>query len=500
MQKNNNLIPYFAASHFQFLILAAACAVLLSLLIPTTQYADSSAPQGQLLVEHASGFAPLYALLSTQGTQGLTYMVIASFVYLLLALFYWHFLHSINQTGALTEALWHSRIHWGLLLCVWFGLLFAYPLLSDDAIAYLVHGRLAWIYQVNPYLSESRELLTNDSWHILLGPLQSLSSAYGPLWFYLSIPPVTMAGSSLPIALIVLKGVNLLLLITCGVIIYHLLSERSIPQRRGAVLALFWNPLVWLEVIWTGHNDIAMLVWILLALLAFQRNRYVFAVCLLMAAVATKYVPLIIVSLVCAAIVRQQRLSSQDIWWTVIKSICGSILVMAIAFLPIMWGNGTTIFAGLIGHATKINPSIGALVQEYGPAFVGHTIAQLIMPMLLIVLVLWQTWRVWHGAALPEAMLIVLLGYVFVISSWLMPWYGVWLIVLAVVVQSWLHHAVLSVTLILPAYYLINVIALPAWFRVLILAIIPLILIAVYRTKPLIKQPLQASGPTPIQE
>lgn len=500
MHNHKHTTPSFLFPHSRLLILAATCAVLLSLLIPITQYANSSSIQGQLLVEHASGFAPLYALLSSQGSQGLVYIIIGSLVYLALAFLYWHFLGTASQTATLSEVIWRSRTHWGLLICIWLGLLFAYPLLSDDAIAYLVQGRLAWTYQVNPYLPESRELLTNDSWGILLGPLQTLSTAYGPLWFYLSIPPVAISGASLPIALIALKSMNLLLLIACGIIVYHLLSEQPIYKRRLAVIALFWNPLIWLEVVWTGHNDIAMLVWVLLTLLAFQRNRYVLAVCFLMAGIATKYVPLILLPLVCAALARQQRDSFRHLWWTAIQSIFGSALVITAAFLPIMWGNGTAIFAGLLGHATKINPSIGALVQAYGQAIVGQTIAQLIMPMLLIALVLWQSWRVWQGTPLSEAMLIVLISYVFVISSWLMPWYGVWLIVLAIITQSWLRQTILSVTLILPSYYLINVIALPAWFQVLILAGIPLILIALHHTKSVAKHSLSTSLPTPTQE
>ncbi|MEM8533699.1 MAG: hypothetical protein AAGF95_22845 [Chloroflexota bacterium] len=496
--KHNTSPLLFPHSHF--LILAAICALLLSLLIPTMQYANSASIQGQLLVEHASGFAPLYALLSSQGAAGLVSIFIGSLVYLTLAFLYWHFLRAASQTAILSEVIWRSRTHWGVLISIWIGLLFAYPLLSDDAIAYLVQGQLSWTYQVNPYLPESHNLLTNDSWGVLLGPSQKLSTAYGPFWFYLSILPVAIAGSSLPIALITLKTINLLLVIASGFIIYHILSERPLHERRLAVLTLFWNPLVWLEVVWTGHNDIAMLVWVLLTLLAFQRNRYALAVCCLMAGIATKYVPLILLPLVCVAIAYQQRNSLRHLGWTIIQSIFGGTFIITAAFLPIMWGNGTAIFAGLLGHAAKINPSIGALVQEYGQAIVGQTIAQLVMPILLIVLVLWQTWRVWQGASLSEAMLIVLLSYVFVISSWLMPWYGIWLIVLAIITQSWLKHAMLSVTLILPSYYLINSIPLPAWFRVLILAGIPLILIALSHTRSVAQRSLSTPLPTPIQE
>jgi hypothetical protein len=456
--------------------LALVSALLLAFLVPTVIYADPSSPQGQFFVTHPTSFAPLHTLLAAQGvSQGLLLLLIGSIAYIILAGLYWILLRSMQHEASLVTAVWQSRLHWIILALIWVGLFGAYPLLSDDGIYYLTQARLVSHYAANPYLPAARQFLAGDSWQSMLGPLQSLSLTYGPIWLYLSLPPVVVAGSSLPIAIFALKFVNMSLVLLCGVVLWQLLADRALEQRRLVLLALLWNPLIWAEVLWSNHNDVAMMLWVLLALLVFQRNRPVLSMSLLMCGVATKYVPLIGAPLLLTAIMRQRQRRDYLPLLGAMALACSSVL--ALCYTPVAWGQGLSIFAGLAAHAEKVNPSFGALIQVATAPLIGATLARLIMPCLLLALAACCAWRVWRGAPIEDMLLLLFVGYVFVLSNWLVPWYGVWLILLALVGRSQLQRAVVGAALYLPSYYLINALPFPAWLRAAMMAGIPLLII-----------------------
>jgi hypothetical protein len=456
--------------------LALLSALLLTFLVPVVIYADPSTLQGQFFVTHPTSFAPLHTLLAAQGLpQGLLLLLIGSAVYIVLAGLYWTLLRSMQFDSSLATALWQSRLHWIVLALIWVGLFGAYPLLSDDGIYYLTQARLVLYYGANPYLPSARQFLVGDSWQLMLGPLQTLSLTYGPIWLYLSLPPVIFAGSSLPVAVLGIKFVNLLLVLLCGGVLWQLLADRTLEQRRLGLLALLWNPLIWAEVLWSSHNDVAMMIWILLALLAFQRNHSVLSMSLLLCGVATKYVPLIGAPLLLAAILRRRQ--HRDYARLLAAMALAGSGVLALCYVPVAWGHGISIFAGLVAHAEKINPSFGALIQVAMSPLIGTALVQLITPSLLLALTTFCAWRVWRGASLVDMLLILFLGYVLILSNWLVPWYGIWLILLGLVGRSRSQSAVIGAALCLPSYYLINALPSPAWLRATIMAGLPLLII-----------------------
>lgn len=274
-------------------LFVGVCAWGLALLVPLATYASDTTPQGQFFRTHKSQFAPLYALLSVQGEmRGLLLLLAGCMLYTVLAALYWKILLPMRQQQTTVTWLWHSRLHWLLLALTWAGWLAAYPLLSDDASDYLVQARLVVHYGVNPYLPSAQELLDNDAWQQTMSSSAHRSAlTYGPVWLYLSLPIVALAGSSLPLAFIGLKLLNVVLLLVCGAALWRLLTDDEPHQRRLLLLLLAWHPLLWLEVPWNGHNDVAMVVWVVLALLAMQHNRPLITAGLLMGGVATKYIP-----------------------------------------------------------------------------------------------------------------------------------------------------------------------------------------------------------------
>lgn len=458
-------------------MLAPTSAILLVLLIPLMQYADIMTTQGQFFVANKSQFAPLYALLSAQGpANGLLILLLASILYTFVALLYHTILTRVRCCPDCITALWSSRLHWFLLIVIWLGYVMAYPLLSDDVLDYLVQARLAAHYGVNPYLPESQHIAQADAWNAMLSSSDHRSSlTYGPLWFALSLGVVTLAGPSLPVALLGIKVAMACLLLLCGGVLWLLYDQAEPAERRLRVLALVWHPFLWLEVLWSGHNDIFMMLWVLLALLALHRMAYVLAFALLICGIATKYIPIIFVPLFLVAYLRDEENSL--LWRRLGYIVAVSGALVFAMYAPLVYDSGLAFFSGLATHAAKTNPSVGAYIQLFGTHLVGEQVARLMTPALLLALVVWLSWRVWNGMALVDALVPLALVYVLLLSPWLVPWYGIWLVVLTVTSHVWLHRSVLPALLVLPAYYLVNALPFPDWFRILIVAGIPLLVV-----------------------
>ncbi|HEU4328258.1 MAG TPA: glycosyltransferase 87 family protein [Roseiflexaceae bacterium] len=448
--------------------------VLLAALAPLLRYTDSATPEGLFFQQHKTTFMPLYTLLQAQpGAVGLLALLAGGLWGGALVGLYILLLRGTAGTAALTDLLWRSRAHWAAAGVAWLGALLAFPLLSDDTLYYLLGAR-AWLRGFNPYLPESIAAMMADSVHSLMGG-ELLPFTYGPLWLYLSLLPVALSGGSFGAALLGVKLLNVALAGLCLVVLWRLLDDRPAPLRRRALLALVWNPLLWLEVAWSGHNDVAMMLWVLLALLAWRRGHPAVSMALLVCGAATKFIPLLLAPALLAALLRfvegPARLR------TLLAATGTGALALALLFGPVAWSAGPAMLTGVIRQTSLINTVFGALLRSGLDSLMGTQAAGLLMALALLGLCLGAAWLVWRGAPLPDCMIAVLLGYVLVLATWSMPWYGLWVLLLAPLARPPLREAALTATLLLPVYYVISAFPIPGWAIALLLGPLPLLLI-----------------------
>lgn len=159
----------------------------------------------------------------------------------------------------------NERRWWIFVLA--FALLFALanffvaPITSLDLYDYIARGRITALYGGNPYV-HAPEKYANDpmvdyvSW-------RSATSAYGPLWEALSALLVRLAGNSLWSNMVAQKALALAAYLLSVFLLASTLRHAA-PQRALAGTLLFaWNPLVLMEGLGNGHNDMLMAVFLL---------------------------------------------------------------------------------------------------------------------------------------------------------------------------------------------------------------------------------------------
>lgn len=168
----------------------------------------------------------------------------------------WHAYRHVSHRQLSTRFLLGSSFIIGLPL------LFVYPINANDIFRYVLRGRIVSIYGANPYLASPSDY-PNDPFAHLAGEWATATSPYGPVWELTDAVVSGVAGDNLWLALVLLKLLGLLFFVACGWFIIQL-----VPQR--AVLWC-WNPAAYLMFVVDAHNDVLMLLWLLIALWMLHR-------------------------------------------------------------------------------------------------------------------------------------------------------------------------------------------------------------------------------------
>jgi hypothetical protein len=156
--------------------------------------------------------------------------------------------------------------------------LFAMPgVFSQDVFSYIAYGRLAALYDLNPYVwppSVLRDAVVPyvaDVWRTYPTP-------YAPLWVSVQwLLARASIGLSITDQALVYRGLASVLLLANLGLAWRLLGRivPLSPARRAASLAaLAWNPLLLFELAGNAHNDILMISCCLLGLVLLRTSTH----------------------------------------------------------------------------------------------------------------------------------------------------------------------------------------------------------------------------------
>lgn len=160
--------------------------------------------------------------------------------------------------------------HFGWLISIIVILLLSYPALSYDIFNYIATAKVTFQYLENPYVIMPIEI-SNE-------PMLSYTRAanklalYGPTWIALtSLPHLVSMGNPL-VSIISFK---LLVTLFYFALVYMIYRK---TKRWDQAMWFAFNPLVLIEVIVNGHNDIVMMVLAMGGLLLWQREARIYKI------------------------------------------------------------------------------------------------------------------------------------------------------------------------------------------------------------------------------
>jgi hypothetical protein len=279
---------------------------------------------------------------------------------------------------------------------------------SHDVYSYWAYGRIEAIHHADPYAVAPSAFPHDVATRVVaLGWLHE-RSVYGPAFTFLSDGLARVTGTSPSAAELAYRAL-------AAAAVLALVALAAV--RAGAFAAAFvgWNPLLALQFAGGGHNDALMMVLVLTALaLAVHRPRAGGAAWA--AAIALKWIPLVLLPLHLLA-ERGKR-----------RALAGAALACAAAFALVAcaaFGTRWLDAFGPLAHQAHTETSM-SIARRLG---LSPHAAVLLGAAILAGGYAWLLRSAWRG----RARIALAAGLLVLTTPWLLPWYAVWTVPLAAV-------------------------------------------------------------------
>ena len=291
------------------------------------------------------------------------------------------------------------------------------PLLEDDHFRYLWDG-MRTAQHFNAYrLAPSAffgDASLSPQWQDILSGINNptVPTIYGPVLQALFALAHVLAPGNIG----AVQGLLLLIDLAC----LALLTWQRVGTRWLLVYAL--HPMVLKEAMASAHPDGLVALWLLLALLLWQRKTPCLTGAMLGLAVATKVAAVVVVPLFLFA-----QLRGRGDRRAATKVAFSFVLALTLIYLPFV-GSGASEAAGLTAFATqwRFNPLLYRLIEAAVPQALARPATAVLITAGIAGLVWHQACRKFDvfnnpGPAVASALLWLLL-----LSPVVNPWYGLW--------------------------------------------------------------------------
>jgi hypothetical protein len=314
---------------------------------------------------------------------------------------------------------------WAIVLVAVLNLIvFAGPVLfSTDVFSYIAYARMGVLHGIDPYLHGPRTI-KGDAVFTYVGPdWLRTATAYGPLYTLVFSYPLALVGLKAA-----LWGMKLeALLASAGTLA---LTWRCARQRDinpvPALLAVGANPLYVIYGLGGAHNDLIMTFFMMAAVSLTLADRDAPAGA---AAVAGA-----LVKTTAAALLPFMVLARRS-WGTLLGALA-AVLLTALVTIPVFGVHGLDLIAALNRDAALVSTDsfateIAHLFGKPGVFPIDHDLLKLAL-VAIVVHLLWRTWRGYDWVAASGWTLLAIA----VTSTWLLAWYTLWSLPLAVVTRD----------------------------------------------------------------
>jgi hypothetical protein len=339
--------------------------------------------------------------------------------------------------GAGFFVLWRWQVSKSVIFAfpVLFGLalLLVYPLTALDVFLYGAQGWTLAHRGANPLVVSPNAFPGNP--FLAWSPFVHRPTSYGPLWVYLSAVAVLIGGGHPLGTLLVFKTIGLASLLASTALCYAV-GERVQPGR-GAIAAytLGWNPLALWSTVADGHNDMTMVVLILLGCL-FLFDRPLLALLAIAFAGLVKFAAFLLLPVFLLHLLRRRYSVLRLTLWLGIAAACGWLVLRP------LWVGSATLDAVTYQLEDMITMSPAATIILWAESF-GYSrdaaqaatkhFMHALFAATYVVILLTVNRRIESALA---ASFCVLFAVLVLATFWFRFWYIVWPLAIAAVLTS----------------------------------------------------------------
>ncbi len=304
--------------------------------------------------------------------------------------------------------------------------LLAPPLVSTDVFSYQAYARMFSSYGTNPYLNGPHVIALDPVYPFIGAKWVTTPTTYGPLFTALS---ALLAPLSIAAGVIAYKAIAAISSLIVIALVWNLAPSRGVdPVKAAAVVGL--NPLVVIYGVGGGHNDLLMLVVVMVALSFLLQHRDRLGGVSVVVAAGVKLTGGLLGPFALAGL--SNPLARRRRRELIIGAAGAAVAVAVLTFA--MFGTGSLHLIGSLRRVQSLGDwhSVpGFIATRLGLGGIGH-VTGLVLGGVFVVIFVWLLRRVWEGrmdwidgAAWATAAMLVT-------ASSLLPWYVAWLLPLAV--------------------------------------------------------------------
>jgi Glycosyltransferase family 87 len=313
-------------------------------------------------------------------------------------------------------------------------------LLSTDVFSYIAYARMGVEHGVNPYLHGPSAIAHDPVFRFVGTDWRHTLTAYGPLYTLLSYPlaPLGVRGAlwAMKVEALVASAGTLALTWRCA-------RARELDPVK-ALLAVGANPLYVIYAVGGAHNDLIMLAAMMGAVALSFGGRDAASGAVVVAGALVKVTVAVLLPFMALA----RRFSGQ-----LLLGALGAFALGAVAAVAAFGVHGIDLFAALNRDAAFVSSDsfpneIAHLFGKPGVFPVDHDL----LKAALVVIVIHLLWRTWRGYDWVAACGWTLLA-ISVTSTWLLAWYILWPLPLAVVARD---RRLLVATLAVQAMFIVH--------------------------------------------
>ena len=325
-----------------------------------------------------------------------------------------------------------------------------HPTRSQDIYHSLTVCRTALDRHSSPYLTTPADA-PHDQWSRPVAAWRDRPFLYGPIWA-LVVSTAAYASSNLGEALIIVKVLCVIALAACGYFFWRIIKDLGYaPPRAQYLLSIFlFNPFLIQTSIVDAHNDVLVLLSILLSACYLLRKHFVLSALFLVVGGYIKYVPwfLLPIPIYCL-----WRVNGSKARWKIVGVVAAFIALGALLFAPfVRMAQLSAVWRALALIDTQNAP------DEYLPG-TAFLILLLHVPAEIAKLigVLIGAFAMFYALAKGRILLayvLPLFAICFFGATFFQPWYFVWLLPFAALFLDPFEFALLTWFLVTtPEYY-----------------------------------------------
>jgi hypothetical protein len=254
------------------------------------------------------------------------YIVIVS----LLFLFYF-FIIRLAKIGGIRGV----RGIWIVIIATAAILTFSYNAFSYDLFNYIFDAKIVTFYNQNPYLHKALDFADDP----MLTFIHSTHRPYpyGPIWLSLTVPLSYIGFQFFLPTFFLFKSIMALSFIGTAFFIGKILKNTYPKNEMIGVIFFALNPLVIIEALVSGHNDIVMIFLAVWGMYLLLKKRYIFSFLLLVLSIGIKFATIILIPVFIYILIKQLRKQSVNFE----KVFIVMFILMTIAVLAISLASGT---------------------------------------------------------------------------------------------------------------------------------------------------------------